>query len=187
MNDVHVVNVSTQEAPPMTAEAPATKQAAELSTEKSGVSRTRSRRSLPTPPETTWKRYVSGDSHATTVSKSCGDYGAPGGLGPQRRRSRALHRGRNLPVAGACCRAPQRSAQRASHPALAAEGRIRGPGGRPLGGYPRVAEGSGAESSRPLLLPDGTRPRNWAQRRVCRDHHMWLQFDDPLTWYVIEI
>ena len=44
-----------------------------------------------------------------------------------------------------------------------------------------------AESSTPLLLPDGTRPRGWARRTVCRDHRMWLQFDDPLTWYVIEI
>ena len=38
-----------------------------------------------------------------------------------------------------------------------------------------------------LLLPDGTRPLSWARRRVCRDNRMWLQFDDPFTWYVIEI
>jgi hypothetical protein len=44
-----------------------------------------------------------------------------------------------------------------------------------------------AVSSTPLLLPDGTRPRNWAWRRACRDNRMWLQFDDPFTWYVIEI
>jgi hypothetical protein len=44
-----------------------------------------------------------------------------------------------------------------------------------------------AVSSTSLLLPDGTRPRSWARRRVCRDNRMWLQFDDPFTWYVIEI
>lgn len=54
--------------------------------------------------------------------------------------------------------------------------------------YARCSDGPiEAESSTPLLLPDGTRPRNWARRRVGRDHRMWLQFDDPLTWYVIEI
>jgi hypothetical protein len=44
-----------------------------------------------------------------------------------------------------------------------------------------------AESSTPLLMPDGTQPRSWVRRKVCRDNRMWLQFDDPLTWYVIEI
>lgn len=44
-----------------------------------------------------------------------------------------------------------------------------------------------AGSSTLLLLPDGTRPQSWARRKACRDHRMWLQFDDPLTWYVIEI
>ena len=44
-----------------------------------------------------------------------------------------------------------------------------------------------AVSSTPLLLPDGTRPKSWARRRVCRDNRMWLQFDDHRTWYVIEI
>ena len=38
-----------------------------------------------------------------------------------------------------------------------------------------------------MLLPDGTRPRARAQRRVCRDHRLRLQFDDPLTWHVAEI
>lgn len=30
-------------------------------------------------------------------------------------------------------------------------------------------------------------PRVWAQRRVCRDGRMWMQFDDPRTWYVVEV
>jgi hypothetical protein len=44
-----------------------------------------------------------------------------------------------------------------------------------------------AAGSSPLLLPDGTRPRVWAQRRACRDGRMWMQFDDPHTWYVVEV
>lgn len=44
-----------------------------------------------------------------------------------------------------------------------------------------------AESSTPLLLPDGRQPQNWARRTICRDNRMWFQFDDPLTWYVIEL
>jgi hypothetical protein len=53
----------------------------------------------------------------------------------------------------------------------------------------RVVDGGPIEAvaTTPVLLPDGTRPRTWARRTVCRDHRMWLQFDDPLTWYVLEI
>ena len=39
----------------------------------------------------------------------------------------------------------------------------------------------------PLLLPDGNRPGAWARRTTCRDNRMWMQFDDPRTWYIIEI
>jgi hypothetical protein len=44
-----------------------------------------------------------------------------------------------------------------------------------------------ATATAPLLLPDGSRPNAWARRTVCRDNRMWLQSDDPHTWYVIEI
>jgi hypothetical protein len=39
----------------------------------------------------------------------------------------------------------------------------------------------------PLLLPNGNRPSTWARRTTCRDNRMWMQFDDPRTWYIIEI
>lgn len=39
----------------------------------------------------------------------------------------------------------------------------------------------------PLLLPGGGRPSGWARGRICRDNRMWLRFDDPRTWYVVEI
>ncbi|MBR7833330.1 hypothetical protein KDL01_08635 [Actinospica durhamensis] len=44
-----------------------------------------------------------------------------------------------------------------------------------------------ATGESPLLLPDGSRPRVWAKRTVCRDGRMWMQFEDPSTWYVIEV
>jgi hypothetical protein len=44
-----------------------------------------------------------------------------------------------------------------------------------------------ATATAPLLMPDGTRPGSSARRKACRDNRMFVQFDDPRTWYVIEI
>jgi hypothetical protein len=39
----------------------------------------------------------------------------------------------------------------------------------------------------PLVMPDGSPPPGWARNRVCRDNRLWLQFEDPRDWYVLEI
>jgi hypothetical protein len=44
-----------------------------------------------------------------------------------------------------------------------------------------------ATTTAPLLLPDGNRPGTGARRTICRDNRMFMQFDDPRTWYIIEI
>jgi hypothetical protein len=44
-----------------------------------------------------------------------------------------------------------------------------------------------AAATAPLLLPNGNRPDTWARSIACRDNRAWMQFDNPHTWYIIEI
>lgn len=44
-----------------------------------------------------------------------------------------------------------------------------------------------ATGTAPLVLPNGNRPDTGARRTVCRDNRTWMQFDDPRTWYMLEI
>jgi hypothetical protein len=39
----------------------------------------------------------------------------------------------------------------------------------------------------PLLMPDGSPANDRTSSVVCRDHRIWMQFDDPHNWYVLEI
>lgn len=39
----------------------------------------------------------------------------------------------------------------------------------------------------PLTMPDGTDPPCWFKHRVARDGRIWVQFDDPRVWYVLEL
>lgn len=39
----------------------------------------------------------------------------------------------------------------------------------------------------PLTMPDGTTPPCWFRRKVARDGRIWVQFDDPRVWYLLEL
>lgn len=39
----------------------------------------------------------------------------------------------------------------------------------------------------PLTMPDGTDPSCWFKRKVARDGRIWVQFDDPRVWYLLEL
>ncbi|NUP47416.1 MAG: hypothetical protein HOW97_08885 [Catenulispora sp.] len=39
----------------------------------------------------------------------------------------------------------------------------------------------------PLSMPDGTDPSCWFKRKVARDGRIWVQFEDPRAWYLLEL
>ncbi|MEY9892498.1 hypothetical protein ABIA31_006175 [Catenulispora sp. MAP5-51] len=39
----------------------------------------------------------------------------------------------------------------------------------------------------PLAMPDGTNPPCWFRRKVARGGRIWVQFDDPRVWYLLQL